>query len=244
MSKLVVAVFVLSAVRADADHPPGQDITVEYIAPKRAGVIGAPADHIVAMRQLVARLEFHLPHSIKVSYRECGSANAFYWAESHTIAICHELWDERRKLYVATHTDREAIEHQLRDAMTYTLFHEFGHALHHELELPLLGNIEDAADELATIAMIRAGSGDAAASAAAGHRLRARQPGYSHDSWDPHASGAQRGFAIACVLYGAEPARYADLITGMKVPALRLASCVRDYPHRLATWLTLVDPAI
>lgn len=245
-NRVVVVVALLAVVsRADAEQPnPGPKLVVEYTPPKTKGLIGIPAEHVARMKILVSMLEsqLRLPNKVTINYRECGAANAFYYPSTHTIDICHELADKRRRLYTRSGVPKAEIDDKLRDALTFTFFHEFGHALHDELELPLLGRDEDAVDDIATLWMIRLGVGDAAQQAAFGHHLRAQQPNYTHAAWDEHASGSQRGYAIGCMLYGADPDRYAKVLEKMGIPAPHILRCKKDYTTRLSAWRVLFKP--
>jgi len=226
MRQLLVVALVLATVRGEASDDP--EILVIRTPPKAGGV---PEAHIEWMRDTVLpqlERELQLSHSVTVTYRSCGKANGYYDAATHTITICHELWDDRVAMYAAAgHGD---IDH----AMAYTVFHELGHAMHHQLDLPLVGSIEDDVDEIATMWLIELGLLDVAKFAASGHYLETAS-GRDHDFWDEHGSGAQRGFAIACLLYGAG----VDATDEMHVPASRLKKCLSDYPRRLATWRKL-----
>ncbi len=242
---LVVAALAMVVSRADAERPlETTKLVVEYTAPTSKGVVGVPLEHVARMRVLISLLEpqLKLPNRITISYRECGSANAYYRPYYHSIEICHELWDKRRALYTATGNAREAIDRRLRAAMTFTFFHEFGHALHDELKLPLLGREEDAVDDIATLWMIRLGVGESAQHAAYGHHLRAQQPEYTHDAWDEHGTGAQRGYAIGCLLYGSDPERYSMALDRMMIPAPQMIRCKKDYVRRLDAWQVLFGP--
>lgn len=240
---LVIAVLAAAVAHAGADRP-APELKFEYLPPTTPGVVGAPADHVARMQLLVDMLELQLrlPTSLKISYRECGTANAYYRPWAKTVLICHELWDKRRALYLATGHAREMIDRRLRNAMTFTAFHELGHALHDVLELPLLGSHEDAVDDLATLWMIRLGVGDSASHAAYGHHLRARQPEYAVDAWDEHSGGGQRAYAIACLLYGSDPARYMDVFERMAIPAPHISRCTQHFADRVAAWRTLFAP--
>jgi hypothetical protein len=241
---LVFAVLAAAVVQAEADKPPVPQLTIEYVAPTKRGVIGAPADHIARMRVLIGLLEHQLQlrDPLKIAFVECGAANAYYRSSQRRVEICHELWDKRRTLYLNTGNGREEVDRRLRSAMTFSMFHEIGHALHDQLELPLLGSHEDAVDDIATIWMIRLGVGESARHAAYGHYLRAKQPHYDHDPWDEHGTGAQRGFAIACVLYGSDPERYFGVFTDMSIPAPYISRCQDEYPDRVRAWQKLLGP--
>lgn len=245
-NRALVVVAVLAVVsRADAEQPiPGPKVVVEYTPPKTKGLIGISADHVARMKVLVSMLEsqLRLPNKVTINYRECGRANAFYYPSTHTIDICHELADKRRRLYLQSGIAKDQVDARLAAALTFTFFHEFGHALHDELELPLLGREEDAVDDIATLWMIRLGVHSAAEDAAYGHHLRAQQPNYSMPIWDEHGGGAQRGYAIGCMLYGADPDRYTKLLEKMGIPAPHILRCKKDYATRLSAWRVLFRP--
>jgi hypothetical protein len=211
-------------------------LAVQYVPP-HARVTGAPPEYVEEMRAVVKRVDaaVRMP-ALAVVYRECGEANAFFYPSDHALVICHELWDARRTRYRASGLDEDAVEKLVRDAMTFTFFHELAHAVHHELELPIVGSTEDAADEIATLWMIRFDLADLAEQAARSHAMRSAD---HHDPWDDHGSGPQRGFAIACVLYGADPQHRADIMDELHVPAARRAQCASDHPRRLKAWTAL-----
>lgn len=246
---LVVAAFAAlvnsSGPSAVAEKPaPQKKLTVEYLPPTTPGVGGIPFEHVQRMRVLIDLLErqIALPNPITVSYRECGEANAAYAPDKRMIKICHELWDKRRALFTETGLSRETIRNKLRAVFTFTFFHEFGHALDEELNLPLLGRDEDAVDDIATLWMIRLGVGDAARLAAYGHHLRAQQAEYRHEVWDEHATGGERGFAIACLLYGANPQRHGQAFERMGIPAPKLKRCKTEFREALEAWHVLLGP--
>jgi hypothetical protein len=241
---LVIALVVAAVARARADHPPVPQLTLEYVAPTKPGLVGAPPDHVAQVRVLVSMLErqLRLGKPLTISYRECGSANAYYRPWSQTVLVCHELWDKRRALYLGTGHAREMVDRRLRNAMMFTLFHELGHGLHDVLDIPLLGSHEDAVDDIATLWMIRLGVGEAASHAAYGHHLRAKQPEYSVDAWDEHSNGSQRGYAIACLLYGSDPERYIGVFEKMSIPAPHITRCKQVYNERVSAWRKLFAP--
>jgi hypothetical protein len=240
---LVVAVLIMAVVRADAERPTPR-ITIDYAAPTSAHVKGIPGDHVARVRALVELLEsqVRLPNALKIEYRECGDAKAYYRRTSSTIVICHELWEKRRALYLDTGTDRETADRRLHNAMMFSVFHEIGHAFHDQFQLPLLGNEEDAIDDIATLWMIRLGAGEAAKSAAYGHHLRGIQPQYDNVPWEEHNNAGKRGFSIACMLYGSDPERYSHVFKQMNVPALPITRCKEEYVESHRAFHALFGP--
>ena len=96
------------------------------------------------------------------------------------------------------------------------LFHELGHALVDQWDLPVLGREEDAVDAFSTIFMTEF---------VEQRRVRARRRGLlllprrhadklgEVDFADEHSFDKQRAYSIACWVYGSNPTRYGFLRT-------------------------------
>jgi hypothetical protein len=128
----------------------------------------------------------------------------------------------------------------------WTLVHELGHALIAELEVPILGSEEDAADCIATIGLLH-GSADfgipnqldeiefIVATAEAWRveweleRLHRTVAPYA----DTHSLDIQRFYNILCLLYGSDPERYGTLTTTLGLPYDRALGCA-EYEHEQA----------
>ncbi|MGW8368620.1 MAG: DUF4344 domain-containing metallopeptidase [Gammaproteobacteria bacterium] len=138
-----------------------------------------------------------------------------------------------------------AIRFMLANTM-WTLVHEMAHALIAELDVPLLGKEEDAADRIATVALLH-GSADhdipnrieetefivAAAEAWRVEWELERLQQSTAPYWDSHSLDIQRFYNIVCLLYGSDPEKYADIATTLELPAQRALECV-DYEHQQA----------
>ena len=128
----------------------------------------------------------------------------------------------------------------------WTLVHEMAHALIAELDVPLLGREEDAADRIATIALLH-GSADhdipnrieeiefviAAAEAWRVEWELERLHQSAAPYWDSHSLDIQRFYNIVCLLYGSDPDKYEDLAEKLELPAQRALECI-DYEHEQA----------
>jgi Putative metallopeptidase len=125
--------------------------------------------------------------------------------------------------------------------IVHTVWHEFGHALISLFNIPVLGREEDAVDDLATLLILRAPD------RAAGVRMleavgwgwylsfagaRGERPAY----WAEHSLDLQRLYAIACLVYGSDPARNVTVADRVRLPPERRESCVEDYQQRLDSW--------
>jgi hypothetical protein len=83
--------------------------------------------------------------NIDISFKDCGVTNAFYSSDS-TISMCYELFNAFYSLYDSD------IKVSAR-AMLFVFFHEVSHGLAHQLDLPISGNKESAADSMASVFM-------------------------------------------------------------------------------------------
>ncbi len=254
------AVLLISAVGADQDplirqanneilssaRVAGPRLTASYEAGKKT--VGPPKDFIEAMTKIVGGLDLRtrLPHALPVTFKECGKINAFYSPGTHSISMCHDLYDDLVGQFKQSGADDTKSAELARGTLFFVFFHEFGHALVGELGLPITGKGEDAADELATLVMIQLGAPGfkAALSAAQWFDTMAKRPGAKHVFYDEHSFNEQRVVAITCLLYGADQKRWAPMMKSLKIPERRLGKCVRDYKDRKKAWDTLLGPYV
>jgi len=225
---------------------PGPRMSVHYVAPTTAGVTGAPKPFVDALGKLVTFLDakVRLPNTLPVVFKECGMANAFYSPKAHAITLCHEYFDFRYALFKKAGLDDAKAREHSSGAMAFSFMHEFGHALHHELGLPITGRGEDAADEIAAVWLAQLGpSGKKIAMLAArAHFENSKLPTHKDAYWDEHSLSLQRVAAILCLLYGSDQQAYAPIMKAFDVNPNRLAKCKRDYPLRVKAWVTLLKP--
>ncbi|HLO75384.1 MAG TPA: DUF4344 domain-containing metallopeptidase [Magnetospirillum sp.] len=131
----------------------------------------------------------------------------------------------------------------------FTLYHELGHALVHELDLPVLGREEDAVDNLATILMIPDDDQpellEPLLGAARGwmlaHQMQ-QQEGEEMAFWDEHGLDMQRYYSIVCLLYGSDPDSFEELADAAELPDYRRESCSGNYEQVVQSWATVLDP--
>jgi hypothetical protein len=225
---------------------PGPRMSIVFTPPTKPGVKGAPKEFAQALAKLVAMLDsqFRMPRPVPVLLKECGMANAFYSFKDHSITLCHEYFDFRYNLFRKAGMDEGKSTMHSLGAMVFSFMHEFGHALHHELKLPITGRGEDAADEIAAIWLGRLGGKgrQIAMLAARAHYENAKLPQHKDAYWDEHSLSMQRVAAILCLLYGADKATYKPLLEALKVPPQRMAKCTREYGEKLVAWDKLLAP--
>jgi DNA-binding XRE family transcriptional regulator len=132
--------------------------------------------------------------------------------------------------------------------MLFVGFHELGHAVIHELGLPVLGREEDAADSFATIAMINIGtdfSNQVLVQAARGWFLmdrRDRKEGEKLEFYDEHGLDQQRAYQIVCLMVGWNEDRFKELADWVNMPQSRQDSCGGDYSNAEYSWNAALKP--
>ncbi|HIK14161.1 MAG TPA: hypothetical protein IGS53_02495 [Leptolyngbyaceae cyanobacterium M33_DOE_097] len=190
--------------------------------------------------------DIKLPRQVTVELAECGFENAFYEPAKHRIVVCYELTRYFINLYRKLGlSDREAGEKAMF-ATVFTFFHEAGHMLTNELELPITGREEDAADQFSTIILAeRAGeAGEKAAEAAALWFGAADSPATRTRFMDEHSLDQQRFYAIMCLLYGNNPQKYGRTATQLGFQETRKAKCQREYAQVSRSWKALLAPHV
>ncbi len=188
--------------------------------------------------------DIKLPREVRIELAECGFENAFYEPAKHRIVICYELTQYFINLYrKAGLSDRESGEKAMF-ATIFTFFHEAGHMLANELQLPITGREEDAADQFSTLLLAtRAGeAGERAAEAAALWFGVADSPATRTRFMDEHSLDQQRFYAIMCLLYGNNPSKYEGTVRKLGFPEARRVKCQREYEQISRAWRALLAP--
>ena len=123
----------------------------------------------------------------------------------------------------------------------YLLVHEIAHFLIDEKNVPIVGPEEDAADYIATLALLREAPLDptqqhralrflaSAADAFAAAWQTGLTVGSEAPYWDSHELNIQRYYQIACLLYGSDPVAYAEVPQISGLPATRARGCAAEY---------------
>ena len=128
----------------------------------------------------------------------------------------------------------------------WTLLHETAHVLISELNIPVFGHEEDAADQIATIALLHGATDlgvpesipavDAVIASAQAWRIEWELEQRDHVQaayWDNHALDIQRFYNMMCLLYGSDPDKYEEVEKQLGLPYQRAFSCA-DYEHEQA----------
>lgn len=142
-----------------------------------------------------------------------------------------------------------AMDFAMHDA-TFTMYHEIGHMLVGELDLPVLGKEEDAADALATILLLNddedEDSYNALIDSADGWYFNAvNSTGSSVDDfsyYDEHSLDIQRAYAMVCMMVGKDPDAFAQTAEAYELSEDRVEGCAGTYEQANSAWTTLLEP--
>ena len=140
--------------------------------------------------------------------------------------------------------DEEEIAASIDYMMGFTvriIYHEFGHGLVSEFNIPVLGREEDAVDSFAVINMI-ADDEDPALDALIERVIDVFYDfGETRDSeWAQHSFDVQRAAMVLCLLVGHDPESYTDMALESGMPQDRIDGCQWDYSKAVESWDALL----
>ncbi len=138
-------------------------------------------------------------------------------------------------------TKRELVDFVIGNTL-FVMAHEMGHGLINEMNLPVLGREEDAADFFAIVNALKMGSRFSERvliEAAKGLLLSAKRDSKKRKAlafYDEHGLDRQRAYNVICFMVGSNPEKYKQLAADTKLPKKRQASCVYDWKNTTWSW--------
>jgi hypothetical protein len=184
-----------------------------------------------------------LPIDIPVRFRSCGEANAFYDPERKDISMCYELFIEYIKELDDNNLSDEELGKKVIEAATFIMFHEMGHSFVDNFDIPITGKEEDAVDDFAAVFAVKLNDEgeEIVAASIDGFAAWAAEEGTEDLSFeDEHSLSAQRFYTIACVLYGSNPEKFADMVGDDYLPKDRAERCPAEYEQKSKSWEVLM----
>jgi hypothetical protein len=124
----------------------------------------------------------------------------------------------------------------------FVMAHEMGHALINQMDMPVLGREEDAADSFAVVTALKMGPGFSPRvlmEATKGWVLaskRDKKHGNALAFYDEHSLDLQRAYNVVCFMVGADAEKYQTLAADTKLPEERQKSCVWEYKATAWSW--------
>lgn len=223
----------------------GGKLNIEYIPskdPKLAPYEKLLEDSVFFNRLLeVSNKILDLPRSVDVRVTDCGTVNAMYSAKHKALIICNELIASTARSFPRKTYSKEDVDRMTVHTLSFVFFHEFGHALVDQFNLPVLGREEDAVDDFATLFLLSLGEDGKVAIDDATSSFLYTEEGDLEDSFsDSHSINIQRFYGIGCLAYGSDPVYFKDITDDMK--ALKERRCDIEYKKKLSSWEKLIQP--
>ena len=185
---------------------------------------------------------FKLKKDVTINIKECGISNAFYDEQNSEIILCYELFEYYYNFFSNQYKNEE-LDNVTTGAILFILFHELGHALVDNYDLPITGKEEDAVDQFSTIILLHMDeTGDESLYAIESWFLTKSQKTDELKFWSKHSIVQQRLYNIMCMVYGENPDDNQHLIANGLLPDSRLDECVNEYHTILKSWDSLLAP--
>ncbi|MFB9885224.1 DUF4344 domain-containing metallopeptidase [Balneatrix alpica] len=185
--------------------------------------------------------QLQLKQAIKVSMG--AEEGPQYDPNSGLIEYPYQDWHDIQQLYQqGTDYSAQEIATYTQEIMTFTLLHELAHALVHQLEIPVLGKEEDAADTLAALLLLERDDTQALLSSMEIFDLWSQQKDSleAADFMDEHSLDDQRFYALACLLVGYDPEGMAELAGELDMDDERVDFCIEEYGQKRTNWQRLL----
>lgn len=142
----------------------------------------------------------------------------------------------------------QAMDFAMHDAV-FTLYHESGHLLVHELGLPVLGKEEDAADALAVVQIFKNTKDDddelfnTMNDVADGWYFNALSiTDDDLNTYDDHSLDIQRANAMVCMMVGAKPDEFKETADAYEMDPDQQEACAGTYQQAVDSWASELSP--
>ena len=147
-----------------------------------------------------------------------------------------------------THKQYEAMMDFVMGNAMFIMFHESGHMLVDELQIPVLSKEEDAVDAMSTIFLLQAEDNlfnAALIDSTMGWMLMAaddKKNGSSSVMWGKHGLNEQRAYNILCYMVGKDPDKFGKFAKAIGLPKDRQDSCSGDFGDLSKGWENVLSP--
>ena len=177
---------------------------------------------------------FELPNPLLIKGVNGFGGGPFYNPEDNSITLPYEFPAVVFEVISQSNPEESAYEwgEAVGAVNSFILAHEFGHALIHNFELPVLGREEDAADGIATVLLLKAeeGASYAAETAEFWVSFSGRQdPPALAEYADNHSFDRQRADNILCWVAGSDEGILQSFAENEILPESRLATCPSEW---------------
>ena len=179
-----------------------------------------------------------------------GKAGPYYNPKTSTIVLNHPFSALALNYWFKKYPKAKPydIGYRFAELEYFILFHEVGHALVDQWDIPVLGREEDAVDAFSTIFMTEiVKRGDFALAGAEFFLDLDKLTGATGtpdelNFADEHSFNKQRAYSIACWVYGSDPVKWSQTNLKTFLPPARRVRCADEYRKLKTSWFGLLKP--
>jgi hypothetical protein len=195
--------------------------------------------------------KIQLPRQVTVYMQDCGTPNAFYQSQNHSITICNELTTSLISTFIKSGVKTEEAAELTVYTIMFVFYHEAGHMLVNELDLPITGREEDVADQFSAYILLdwfnvdpetAAFGQQVVESASRWFAISKSNLGDLNTFMDEHSLNEQRFLSLLCMLYIKNPDQYAGLVGKLGFTPNRLRGCRAESAQIARSWNVLLKP--
>jgi hypothetical protein len=142
---------------------------------------------------------------------------------------------------LSPHVKRQLVEFVTGNTL-FVVAHELGHGLINELNMPVLGREEDAADSFAVVTALKLGTAFServlldAAKGLVLSSTRDKKEGTALAFYGAHGLDLQRAYNVVCFMVGSDPEKYKTLAADAELPEGRQEACVYEWKNTSWSW--------
>lgn len=194
---------------------------------------------------------YALTADIEIIVRDCGSIDSRYVPEEQRIYICYESIQNKVRDYRYAPKNEKVYSQRVFDNAVFTFWHEIGHAVIDDFNLPKSDgelNLEDLADEFAVISMMlrKDDKWMNAITISALHyknkHIRSNNDGAG--GYEEHSPDIDRYHNMIILLYGFRPNSFSRLKSRIdEIPGPPI-NCQQHFQNRYKYWAVLLQPPL
>lgn len=186
-----------------------------------------------------------LPNDVTVILASTESPDDFYFdSEADEIVVSYEAVEQDRQLFEAAGNEGDDAWNAAITNFEFFLYHEVGHALVDNLELPITGKEEDAVDgfaALVVVELLEEGQDLLLNAADFSQALAESSDEVTEEQFaDEHSLDEQRLYQFLCWVYGSDAEKYSWIVDDEYLPEARAERCEDEYQQNVAAWVTLL----
>lgn len=231
---------------------PAPSIRIVYEQPKNPALVKVQG--LLREKKFLEKLQeifgiVRLPKPPVVRAQQCDDVNAYYDYEKDEIVVCYELVAVMQQIAPAKTTPMGVTpDDAVAGPLALFAMHEMAHGIFNQLQIPVLGNVEDAADRVAFFAILQFSPEEAKRVIGGAAYFFSRLSEMEQVSRDTlanlHSLSGQRFYSLICLAYGADKKLFEGVVSKKFLPEERAEFCHLEYKQAAHAVQTLIRPHI